>query len=128
MYGFQEAEYCNQDRLYPIPQIDDCIDRIGHTRYISKFDLLKGYWQVPLTERAKDVSAFATPDGLYQYCVMPFGMKNAPATFQRMINGVIVGLEGCEAYIDDVMVHSNTWDEHINQLKALLSRLKKMLI
>lgn len=99
--------------LYPIPRIDDCINTIGHTKHISKFDLLKGYWQVPLTKWAKEVSAFATPDGLYQYCVMPFGMKNAPSTFQRMIKGVIAGLEGCEAYIDDVVVYSNTWDQHI---------------
>ena len=62
---------------------------MGHFRYVSKFDLLKGYWQVPLTERAKEVSAFVTPDGLFQYCVMPFGMKNSPATFQWMINGLM---------------------------------------
>ena len=55
---------------------------------------------------------------------MSFGMKNTPATFQRMINGVIAGLEGYEAYIDDVVVYSNTWDQHIDQLKALLSRLQ----
>jgi len=104
--------------LTSIPRIDDCIDRIGHTKYISKLDLRKGYWQVPPTKWVKEVSAFATPDGLYQYCVMPFGTKNAPATC-----GVIVELEGCEAYIDDVVVYSNTWYQHIIQLKALLSRL-----
>ena len=64
------------------------------SKYISKFDLLKGYWQVSLTEWAKKVSAFATPDGLYQYYAMPFGMKNAFATFQQMINRVIASLEG----------------------------------
>ena len=65
---------------------------MGHFRYVSKFDLLKGYWQVPLTERAKEVSAFVTPDGLFQYCVMPFGMKNSPAAFQWMINGLMCGV------------------------------------
>ncbi|XP_071943657.1 uncharacterized protein [Antedon mediterranea] len=69
---------------YPIPRIDDCIDRVGSAKFVSKFDLLKGYWQIPLTERAKEVSAFVTPMGLYQYKVMPFGLKNAPATFQRL--------------------------------------------
>ena len=72
----------------------DCIDSVGHSRYITKFDLLKGYWQVPLTERAREISAFVTPDGLYQYTVMPFGMKNAPATFRRMINRVLGDLAG----------------------------------
>ena len=82
---------------YPIPCVDNCIDRIGNANYVTKFDLLKGYWQVPLTARAKEVSAFITPDGLYQYKVMPFGMKNAPATFQRLINEVLPGPDGCEA-------------------------------
>jgi len=110
---------------FPLPRIDDCIDRIGHARYVSKFDLLKGYWQVPLTERAKELSAFVTPDGLSRYLVMLFGMKNASATFQRMINGVISGLDGCDAYIDDVVVHSNTWEQHVTQLKSFLRRVKE---
>jgi len=67
---------------YPLPHIKDCIDRVGHSCYVSKFDLLKGYWQVPVTDRAKEISAFITPDGLFQYKVMPLGMRNAPATFQ----------------------------------------------
>ena len=69
---------------YPIPCVDDCVDRIGNAKYVTKFDLLKGYWQVSLTARAKEVSAFVMPDGLYQYKVMPFGMKNTPATFLSM--------------------------------------------
>ncbi|XP_071950797.1 uncharacterized protein [Antedon mediterranea] len=105
---------------YPIPRIDDCIDRVGSAKFVSKFDLLKGYWQIPLTERAK-VSAFVTPMGLYQYKVMPFGLKNAPATFQRLVNGIISGLEGCEAYIDDLVVYSDTWDVHVQRIKAFLT-------
>ena len=92
---FRRVTSMTKTDSHPIPRIDNCIDRIGHTKYISKFDLLKGYWQVPLTERAKEVSAFVMPDCLYQNLVMPFGMKNAPATFQRMI--VVAGLEGCDA-------------------------------
>ena len=61
---------------FPLPRIDDCIDKIGKAKYVTKFDLLKGFWQVPLTDRAKEISAFATADGLYQYKSMPFGMKN----------------------------------------------------
>ena len=78
------------------------IDKIGHAKYVTKFDLLRGYWQVPLTERAKEVSAFVTPHGLYQYKVTPFGMKNSPATFQRLINRVISDLDGCECNVDDI--------------------------
>ena len=89
------------------------------------FDLLKGYWQIPLTEWAKQPSAFVIPKGLYQYQVMPFSMRNAPATFQRMINQIVAGLDGCEAYIYDVIVYSNSWQEHIAQLQMLLSRFSE---
>ena len=66
---------------FPIPRIADCIDQIGNAKFFSMFDMLKGYRQVPLTQRAREISTFVTPSGLYQYKVMPFGMKNAPATF-----------------------------------------------
>ena len=66
--------------------MEDCIDQIGNAKYITKCDLLKGYGCVPLTEWAKEISAFVTPDGLYQSKVMPFGMKNSQATFQRLMN------------------------------------------
>ena len=66
---------------------------------MTKLDLLKGYWQIPLTNHDKRQSAFVILDGLYQYQVMPFGMKNAPATFQRMINQVVGRIDGCKAYI-----------------------------
>jgi len=85
---------------------------------VIKLDLLKGYWQVPLTEHAQCLSAFVTPQGLYQYKVMPFGMKNAQETFQRLINQILQNLDGCESYIDDVIVYSDTWEEHVLPLHA----------
>ena len=102
---------------FPIPRIDDCVDKIGNAKYVSKFDLLKGFWQIPLSERAKEISAFVTPRGLYQYKVMPFGMRNSPATFQRLINRIISQIDGCEGYIDDVIIYSDTWEEHLEILR-----------
>ena len=110
---------------FPIPRIDDCIDKVGNSKYVTKFDLLKGFWQVPLTDRAKEVSAFATPNGLYQYKVMPFGMKNSPATFQRLVNNVICGLDGCDAYIDDVIIYSDSWSDHLQRIMKFFDRLNK---
>lgn len=110
---------------YPIPRMEDCIDKVGSAKYVSKLDLLKGYWQVPLTPKAVEVSAFVTPDGLYQYKVMPFGMKNASATFQRLMNEVIFELEGCDVYIDDLIIFSETWEQHVVRLRALFERLSK---
>ncbi len=68
---------------YPLPRIEDCVDRIGKSKFVTKLDLLKGYWQVPLTERASEISAFATPDAFLQYKLLAFGLRNAPATFQQ---------------------------------------------
>ena len=110
---------------FPIPRIDDCIDKVGNSKYVTKFDLLKGFWQVPLTDRVKEVSAFATPDGLYQYKVMPFGMKNSPATFRRLLNNVICGLDGCDAYIDDVIIYSDSWSDHLQRIRKFFDRLSK---
>ena len=90
---------------------------------MSKIDL-KGYRQVPLTPMAKEISAFVTLEGFYQYKVMPFGMKNAPATFQRMINQIVENFEGCEAYIDDVIVFGSTWEQHLQRVRELFCRVK----
>ena len=110
---------------FPVPRIDDCIDKVGNSKYVTKFDLLKRSWQVPLTDRAKEVSAFATPNGLYQCKVMPFGMKNSPATFQRLVNNVICGLDGCDAYIDDVIIYSDNWSDHLQRIRKFFDRLIK---
>ncbi len=85
--------------------------------------MLKGYWQVPLTERAREISAFVTPSGLYQYKVTPFGMKNAPATFQRMVNKLIRDIDGCEGYIDDVVIYSENWSDHVSQIKKFFEKM-----
>ena len=79
---------------YPLPRVDHVIYAIGNAKFVTKIDLLKGYYQVELSDNAKEISALITPFGLYEYTVMPFGMCNAPSTFQRIINQIIEGLEG----------------------------------
>ena len=125
---YRKVNNVTKTDTFPIPRIDDCIDRVGKAKYVTKFDLLKGFWQVPLTDRAREISAFVTPDGLFQYKVMPFGMKNSPASFQRMINEITSGLDGCEAYIDDVILCSDTWEEHIKLMRKFFKRLSKALL
>ena len=89
--GHRKVNYVTKIDSFPVPRIDDCIDNIGQAKYVTKFDLLNGFWQIPLRDRVKEVSVFVTHDGLYQYKVMPFGMKNYPATFQRIIDMMIIG-------------------------------------
>ena len=78
-----------------------------------------------MTDRAKEISAFVTPDGLYQYKVMPFGMKNSPATFQRVVNSLISSWDGCKAYIDDAIIYSEVWQQHLQIIRTFFDRLSE---
>ena len=120
---FRKVNGVTKGDAFPIPRLEDCIDQGGHAKYVTKIDLLKGYFQVHLTERASEISAFVTHDGLYQFKVLPFGMKNAPATFQRLMNAVTQELGNTVTYLDDVVTYSDTWDEHVVHIRALLERL-----
>ena len=122
---FRKVNDKTKSDSFPIPRIADCIDQIGNAKFVSTFDMLKGYWQVPLTQRAREVSAFVTPSGLYQYKVMPFGMKNAPATFQRMVNKLVRNIDGCEGYIDDVVIFSDNWSDHIRQIERFFQIMRE---
>ena len=122
---FRKVNDKTKSDSFPIPRIADCIDQIGNAKFVSTFDMLKGYWQVPLTQRAREISAFVTPSGLYQYKVMPFGMKNAPATFQRMVNKLVRDMDGCKGYIDDVVIFSDNWSDHIRQIERFFQIMRE---
>jgi len=110
----------------PMPRPDDLFREVGsHSRYLTKIDLSKGYWQICLSEEAKRLTAFATEKGLYQFKVMPFGLQGAPATFSRLMRKVTAGLPNVHNYLDDCLVHTESWDEHLVCLKALLTRLRE---
>ena len=122
---FRKVNDKTKSDSFPILRIADCIDQIGNAKFVSTFDMLKGYWQVPLTQRAREISAFVTPSGLYQYKVMPFGMKNAPATFQRMVNKLVRDIDRCEGYIDDVVIFSDNWSDHIRQIERFFQIMRE---
>ncbi|KFD60069.1 hypothetical protein M514_10279 [Trichuris suis] len=110
---------------YPLPRIDETLDALAGARYFSTIDLLSGYWQVELTDRAKK-TAFITHDGLFHFNVMPFGLTGAPATFQRLMERVLAGLKwnSCVVYLDDIIVFSRSADEHIERLARVFQRLR----
>ena len=111
---------------YPMPRVDELLDKVGRATFISTLDLARGYWQVPVAKKDRAKTAFITPDGLYQFRVMPFGLNGAPATFQRMMDNVIRGLESFTAdYIDDIAIFSDSWDEHLGHIREVLLRLQK---
>ena len=110
----------------PMPRVDELIEKVGAARYISTIDLAKGYWQIGLDDEAKQKSAFVTPFGCYRFNVMPFGMVCAGATFMRLMNTVLHGAESyASAYIDDIVIHSESWEEHIVQVRDVLQCLRK---
>ena len=110
----------------PSPRVDELIERLGPARYLMTLDLTKGYWQVPLTRAAREKTAFSTPGGLYQYTVLPFGVHGAPATFQRMMDQLLRPHQDyAAAYINNIIIHSPSWDVHIRQLRAVLGELRK---
>ena len=123
--AYRKVNFVTKTDKFPVPRMDDCIENIGQAKYVTKFDLLKGFWQIPLTDRAKEISAFVTPDGFYQYKVMPFRMINSAATFQCLINMIITGLDNCKAYIDDAFIYSEEWDQQIKTIREFFERLSK---
>lgn len=110
---------------YPMPRVDELVENLGKAKYLTTLDLCKGYWQVPLTPESKEMTAFKTPFGHFQFCVLPFGLHGAPATFQRMMNEILRGTEKfASAYLDDIIIYSQTWREHMDHLKEVLLRIK----
>ena len=111
---------------YPMPRVDELVERLGPARFISTLDLTKGYWQVPLTPQAKPKTAFSTPDGAFQYRVLPFGLHGAPATFQRLMDRVLrPHRDYAAAYLDDIIIHSTSWDTHLRHLEAVIQVLRE---
>lgn len=111
--------------VYPMPRIDDALDSLQGAEYFSSLDLRSGYWQIPMASNDRDKTAFITSEGLYEFNVMPFGLCNAPATFERMMDAVLRGLKWkiCLCYLDDVVIFSKTFEEHLQRLTTVLSCL-----
>ncbi|UYV80667.1 hypothetical protein LAZ67_19001324, partial [Cordylochernes scorpioides] len=113
--------------VYPLPRIDDALDSLAGSSYFSTMDLRSGYWQIEVDEKDREKTAFITPDGLYEFQVMPFGLCNAPATFERMIDSVLGSLKWnmCLCYLDDIVVYAPTFEEHLRRLQLVLSCIQK---
>ena len=107
---------------YPLPRIDDTLDTLSGSQWFSTLDLLSGYWQVKVAEEDQKKTPFATHDCLFEFKVMPFGLCNAPAMFQRLMDLVLEGIQWsqCLVYLDDIIVIGWTFDEHLQNLSNVL--------
>ncbi len=111
---------------YSMPRVDELLDRLGAARFYSTLDLTKGYWQIPLSPLSKEKTAFTTPFGLHQFVTLPFGLFGAPATFQRLMDKVLRPHSAyAAAYLDDIIIHSNDWQRHMEHLRAVLRSLRE---
>jgi hypothetical protein len=110
-----------------LPDPENIFAGVANAKYFSKIDLSKGYWQIPVRQEDRPKLAFATPDGTYQWVVMPFGVQNAPSVFTRMMRKLLEPLRGSGVsnFMDDLLLATATWEEHVILLRKVLERLKQ---
>ena len=124
---FRQLNAATVKDAHPLPRIDDLLDTLHGACWFSILDLKSGYWQVSIMERDKESMAFHTSSGqLYEFKQVPFGLCNASATFSHLMDHVLSGLhwETCLFYLDDIIIFSSTWEEHLARLRQVFERLK----
>jgi len=109
---------------YPLPRIDEILDSLGKAKYFTSLDLASGYWQVEMNESDREKTAFVTKQGIFEFNVMSFGLTNAPATFQRLMDRILYDIKDkyVLVYLDDINIYSTTFGEHMKYLQEILER------
>ena len=121
---FRKLNEVTMGDSYPLPNIQDILDKIGRARYFTTLDCASGYLQIPINPEDQSKTAFSTPSGHYEYKRMPFGLKSAPATFQRTMNAVLRDAIGdrCFVYMDDILILGETFREHNLKLHEVFTQ------
>ena len=123
---FRQLNELTQKDAYPLPRVDSALDAMSGSKWFSTFDLRSGFHQVSVHPEDRDKTAFITRRGMFRFKTMPFGLCNAVATFQRLMDLVLTGLnlEICLVYLDDIIIFSATPEEHLERLERVLQRLR----
>ena len=127
---YRRVNAVTRPESYPIPRLDTLIDRVASANVISKLDMKSSFWQIQMTRRASEIAAFITPWGSFEPVTLPFGCRNAPATFQRAMNTILTENSDnsnphcADAYLDDISVTSDSWDQHLSHLDWVFGRLE----
>ena len=113
--------------IYPLPIITDILDQLGHSKYFTTLDLASGFHQIKMNNEDGPKTGFTVTSGHFEFTRMPFGLKNAPSTFQKLMNTVLTGLQGlhCYIYLDDCIIYSHDLNSHIDKLKLVFDRLRQ---
>lgn len=124
---YRKVNEATQKDAYPLPKIEECLDTLSGSKLFSTLNLLSGFHQFEVNEKDRPKTAFITKHGLFEYTRMPFGLCNAPSTFQRGVELVLRGLQWVTLliYLDDVIIKGKTFKEHLNNLGEVLSRFQK---
>ena len=112
---------------FPLPRVEDLFATLGKAKFFSSLDLKSGYWQMELAPEDREKTAFCTRTQLLEFNVLPFGVASAPSLFQRMISLLLKGIEGkyAVAYLDDILIFSDSFETHLKHLDDVLRRLRK---
>uniref|UniRef100_A0A2S2NNZ3 RNA-directed DNA polymerase n=1 Tax=Schizaphis graminum TaxID=13262 RepID=A0A2S2NNZ3_SCHGA len=123
---FRKLNQISVGDAYPLPNIIDILDQLGKSKYYTTLDLAQGYHQVRMHPEHTEKTAFSTDKGHFEFLRVPFGLKGAPATFQRLMNTVLAGLTGLKAfvYLDDIIIYALSIADHSEKLKAVFERLR----
>jgi len=122
---FRKLNAVTEPDPFPLPRIDDLLDKVGKARFLTKLDMAKGYHQVKCDVESVPMTGFVTPFGFFRWRYMPFGLRNAPATFSRLVCKLVLGCESfCLVYLDDVLVFSETWSDHVKHLRMIFARVR----
>jgi hypothetical protein len=124
---YRKLNVTTRKDVYPIPRVDETLDTLAGSHFFTTLDLLSGYWQVQVHPDDKEKTAVTTPEGLFEFNVMPFGLCNAPATFQRLMDCVLAGLhwETCLVYLDDVIIIGKSFEDHLHNLHHVFQRFRE---
>ena len=122
---YQKLNSVTRKDAYALPRVDDTLEALSGSKWFSTLDLICGYWQVEIEEKDRHKTAFCTREGLFEFKVMPFGLCNAPAVYQRLMDLVLSGIqwERCLVYIDDIVIMEETFERHHQNLILVLERL-----
>jgi len=127
---YRRLNHTTKSDCFPLPRIDELLESFRTANWFTTIDLASGYWQVEMAEEDKEKTAFITHQGLYEFNVMPFGLKNAPETFQRLMNYVLQEYIGkfVAVYLDDIIIYSKTFEQHIDHIKTIFKALRKAIL
>ena len=123
---YRRVNAATKKDAYPLPRIDDALDSLGGASWFSTLDLASGYWQVAMDPESEEKTAFVTHRGLFQWLVMPFGLCNAPATFERLMEGLLGDIQWthCLVYLDDIVAFGSDFQAALHNLELVFQRLR----